>query len=363
VLVTADARAEADWWARHIARLSGQPIRPRPFDASVDGDIASDASDTGVGAFLSATSTPSSLFRTLLARAPDGMTRTMVASLLRRGIEFMAPLPQHLLAASSTLRELWGIATFIDAMGTLLRGGRFRVFMDNLGCVFILGGVVPAFAVGGKLWGEYVSGGSPDRALQRLALHLFEAQLAGGFTLQAVWVPRTENVRADFLSHASEARQHDYRLLPALFHWLDDRWGPHTIDRFACPATCQALQPPHTGRFCGAYFHPDAVWTDAFAAPWAGDNNWLFPPVPLIGRTVAYLRASRASGTLIVPMGPWAPWRPSLRRRGAWAPDVVASVLLGPAPECLALPPRYRSLFRDAPVYALRLDGRRCTGA
>ena len=358
VLVTAAAREEAEWWARHIARLSGQPIRPRPFDSSVDGDIASDASDTGVGAFLSAASTPSSLFRTLLARAPAGMTRTMVASLLRRGIEFMAALPPHLLDASSTLRELWGIATFITSAAPLLRGGRFRVFMDNLGCVFIMGGVVPAFAVGGKAWGEFVSGGSPDPALQRLALQLFEAQLTGGFTLQAVWVPRTENVRADFLSHASEARQHDYCLLPSLFRWLDERWGPHTIDRFACPATCQALAAPHTGRFCGAYFHPDAVWTDAFSAPWAGDNNWLFPPVTLIGRTLAYLRSQGARGTLIVPLGPWAPWRPLLRARGVWAPDVTAHALLGAARECLALPPRYRHLFRGALIYALRIDGR-----
>ena len=362
VLVTAAAREEAEWWIRHLARLSGQPIRPRPFDASVDGDIASDASDSGVGAFLSATSTPSCLFRTLLARAPQGMTRTMVASCLRRGIEFMAALPPHLLAASSTLRELWGVSTFIIAVAPLLRGGRFRVFMDNLGCVFILGGVVPPFAVGGKQWGEYVSGGSPDRALQRLALRLFEAQVQGGFTLQAVWVPRLENVRADFLSHASEARQHDYCLLPALFRWLDERWGPHTIDRFACPATCQPLAEPHTGRFCSAYFHPSAVWTDAFAAPWAGDNNWLFPPVPLIARTLAYLRASGARGTLVVPLGPWAPWRPLLRARGTWAADVTAAVLLGTAADCLALPPRYRSLFRTAPIYALRVDGRRSRG-
>jgi hypothetical protein len=26
---------------------------------------------------------------------------------------------------------------------------------------------------------------------------------------------------------------HDYCLLPILFRWLDERWGPHSIDRFA----------------------------------------------------------------------------------------------------------------------------------
>jgi hypothetical protein len=42
------------------------------------------------------------------------------------------------------------VAGFISAVAPLLRGGRFRLFLDNLGCVFIMGGVVPEFAVGGK---------------------------------------------------------------------------------------------------------------------------------------------------------------------------------------------------------------------
>ena len=75
------------------------------------------------------------------------------------------------------------IAAFIAAVAPLLRGGRFRVFLDNLGCVFILGGVIPEAAIGGLAWGEYVTGGSPDPELQCLALQLFEAQLAGGFSL------------------------------------------------------------------------------------------------------------------------------------------------------------------------------------
>ena len=109
----------------------------------------------------------------------------------------MAALPPALRRASSTLRERYGIAVFVTA-------ARFRAFMDNLGCVFVLGGVAPAFAVGGKQWGEYVSesasGGSPgpdlQLLLQPLALRLFQAQLDGDFRLQPVRVPRDQNVRA-----------------------------------------------------------------------------------------------------------------------------------------------------------------------
>jgi hypothetical protein len=46
----------------------------------------------------------------MMALAPAVASRRMVVRHARRGIEFMAALPQHLLAASSTLRELYGIA-------------------------------------------------------------------------------------------------------------------------------------------------------------------------------------------------------------------------------------------------------------
>ncbi len=52
--------------------------------------------------------------------------------------------------------------------------------------MFIQGGVVPDFAIGGKQWGEFVTGGSPNPDLQSLALRLFQAQLDGVFVLQAV---------------------------------------------------------------------------------------------------------------------------------------------------------------------------------
>ncbi len=97
----------------------------------------------------------------------------------------MAPFEGPVAQASSTYRELFEVAGFISAVAPLLRGGRFRLFLDNLGCLSILGGVVPECAVGSKRWGEYVTGGSPNPALQSLALWLFHSQLDGGFELQA----------------------------------------------------------------------------------------------------------------------------------------------------------------------------------
>ena len=361
VLLSADALDEIRWWIGFLPDHTSAPIRPRPFDASVDGDIASDASDVGFGAVLTTrhgSPAASGLLRALAARAPAGLSLSALAEYVQAGIEFARPLPEYLLDASSTLRELFGIAEFIREVGPLLRGGRFRVFLDNLGCVFIMGGVVPESAIGGLSWGEYVTGGSPNPDLQRLAVQLFEAQLAGSFVLQAVWRPREENVRADFLSRVAAMLQHAYCLRPSLFRWLDERWGPHTIDRFASIDARQPLAPPHTGRFCSLYFHPEAAWVDAFSVPWHGENNWLFPPVPEIGRTVAHLLATGASGTLIVPYAPWAPWLPALMRGRNWAPFVTGLLRLGSPRDCLRIPRDHAHDFRSCEIIALRLSGR-----
>ena len=213
----------------------------------------------------------------------------------------------------------------------------------------------------------------PRPELQRLALQLFQAQLAGRFSLQAVWQPRELNVRADYLSRVAAMLHHAYRLRKALFRWLDDRWGAHTIDHFVSVETYQPLAPPFMGRFCSQYrdYHPAAVWTDAFSVPWHGEVNWLFPPVPAIAQTIAHLRSSRAVGTLIVPFAAWSPWLLALRRGRAWDPLVRDVVRLGAPRYCLCIPVDQRCDFCGCVLIALRLDvrsivssiARRCSSA
>ncbi len=107
------------------------------------------------------------------------------------------------------------------------------MMMDNLGCVFVMGGFIPSFATGGRAWGEFVSGGSPNPDLQRLAVHMIVLQIEHQISFTFVWVPLNLNVRADFLSHVSEMRHHHYSLLEQWFAYLDWLWGQHTIDWFA----------------------------------------------------------------------------------------------------------------------------------
>ena len=110
--------------------------------ASADGDV--EIHDLGSDAVSS------SFLRHLQGLAPPGMHRDEVFRYASRGVQFYAPLPKELREASSTLRELYGIYIFLLAAAAFLARGRHRVIMDNLGCVFIMGGIMPPFAVGGK---------------------------------------------------------------------------------------------------------------------------------------------------------------------------------------------------------------------
>ena len=360
--LSAEARSEIRWWIEHLRRIGSSPIRPRPLGGALDGFIFSDASDIGVGAVLFAEgpeAASSALVTALRARSPTGVSAREVLRLALRGIEFVAPLPEEMLGASSTLREMYGIWLFIAAVCALLTGGRHLVVLDNLGCVSILGGITPAFARGGRPWGEYVSGGSPNPDLQRLALHLHDMQLDHGFTLVPVWRPRAENVRADFLSRVSTLQLHDYQLREDLFLALDAEWGPHTIDRCATHRSCQPLQGRAAGRFCSLFFHPAAVWTDGFSISWSGEVNWAFPPFPFVGDAIASFRNAAAAGTLIVPQTPHATWWPSLQRGGRWSHDILGSRVLGPASRVLhRFSPHAHGLPGGTLILAVRFSGR-----
>jgi hypothetical protein len=128
VLLTAYCLAELRWWKDNLHRIRGSPIRDTPLGSPFDSTTESDASDTGVGAVTfvdGASAVASTLVAALLALAPAGLTRRMVVRHALRGIGFVAALPQHLLAASSTLRELYGVDLAISALARFLSGTRW----------------------------------------------------------------------------------------------------------------------------------------------------------------------------------------------------------------------------------------------
>ena len=187
---------------------------------------------------------------------------------------------------SSTWRELKGVSLAIGAFASQLRGKTVKVCTDNQGVVSV------------------VQKDSMVQELQVLSLHLFNFCRSQNIDLRIQWVPREENVRADLLSRQED--WDDWGISHEFFSFVDGRWGPHTVDRFA--DNFNAKLP----KFNSRYWCPGSSLVDAFTVSWHGENNWLVPPIYLVGDTIKHLHVSHASGTLVVPEWPSAVFYPLL---------------------------------------------------
>ncbi len=91
------------------------------------------------------------------------------------------------------------------------------------------------------------------------------------------------------------------------FRYLDQKWGPFTVDRFA------NWKNAKTDRYNALFWNPRCEAVDAFTQDWSMENNWVVPPIYLIATVLQHARACRSSGTLIAPLWESAPFWPMLR--------------------------------------------------
>jgi hypothetical protein len=364
VTLTSPAIAELIWWARNLELVNGQDIIPRMTSGFFDGKGKSDASDTGYGGWISSKARPGDsglLVQRLQAGPRRGYTLHQARRLAEEGIEMVGHFPPYIANGSSTLRELFGVWMYFVAFASLMQHGRFLLGLDNICCVFILGGVLPLSATGNKE-PKSTPGGSQIPELQELAILIMDLCLHQHITFVVYWTPRAFNERADLLSRATAQRWHEYWLLRKVFFELDGLWGPHTIDRFATSRNAQPLLQPNTGRFCSSFYEDEAECVDSLGADWSGDNNWCFPPYKLIGLTIHHLRRCRAVGTLVVPYWAHGPFWPLLYPQGAGrtpSAHVVAIRELGHGHAVLGFPTDdHRGTICERLIVAIRFDGR-----
>ena len=88
----------------------------------------------------------------------------------------------------------------------------------------------------------------------------------------------------------------NYTINDDVFQILDVRWGPHTIDGFACSYNAKL------SRFNSRFYQPGTEAVDAFLQDWEFEKNWLLPPVFQIARVVDHLRLCNAEDTVVIPM-------------------------------------------------------------
>lgn len=236
---------------------------------------------------------------------------------------------------SSTFRELLAVLLSLQAFIDSLRAQTVVWYTDNQNVARI------------------VSIGSKVPALQRMALDIHRLCLLASVSIDMQWIPRDLNIIADDISKFVDLD--DYSINDGVFYSLDELWGPHTCDRFACHYN--AKLPKFNTRF----YQPGTSGVNAFAQDWSKDNNWLCPPVCLTCKVLSHLKVCNAAGTLVVPLWRSAHFWPRLCFDGLhWSGFVHDWVILPDLPNLFVRGKAKNSIFGRGslpfPSVALRID-------
>ena len=137
-----------------------------------------------------------------------------------------------------------------------------------------------------------VKNGSSKSKLQDWSEKIFEFCYDNQIDLSILWVPRNCLTYADFLS--KEIDYNDWETSPKFFDFLNQKWGPFTIDCFADDSNTKAL------RFYSRYHCPKTLGVNAFHYNWSGENVFLVPPIHLIPITIRQIHLCRCNGVLLV---------------------------------------------------------------
>ncbi|XP_063416792.1 uncharacterized protein LOC134699035 [Mytilus trossulus] len=204
-------------------------------------------------------------------------------------------------STSSTWKELTAVKNVFLSLIDFLSDKNVKWFTDNQNVVSI------------------VSKGSTKSVLQKLALDIFSTCIKHNVNIDMVWIPRTENERADYLSRIIDSD--DWAISEFVFQIVESLWGPHEVDWFASDDNFKL----HV--FYSRFWNENSSGVDAFTVDWRGINGLFVPPVSLIPRVLMYMRQCKAVGTLILPYWPSASFWPMLCPFGdGFISEVVDSI-------------------------------------
>ena len=338
---------ELQFWIRNVRKYNGQDIIWSPTSLSYHCYTSSDASATGYGGFLQI---PTSQTRDSVNKILDNLKELKIqvtVSQAQQGLDVWGSFTLHQQSKSSSWRELFGAGKLLETFGPILSGTTVPIYLDSQVAVMALGGTIPTYP-------HKIFGGSKTLELQDLVSWIYDSAEQHNFGIQAMWIPRTLNERSDFNSHLNEYNHYDFCLTRDAFAQIEQRFGPHSIDRFASDISHQLP------RYNTKYFSPRAEALDAFSLNWAGDNNYLFPPPSLAGRAMYHASVCGADITIVYMQWVSRPYMQSLRKYESEG-KLLDSIYLGHADRVLeyrdsllCAESRYQHLPRGH-VYASRL--------
>ena len=244
VKLTNEAVFELKFWKDNVCKLNGIPLWPivnKPHKI-----IYSDASSVGCGGVIAI-----------------------------EGKVFHQNWSEEERKRNSTFRELLAVSLAVEAFGNELKSQTLAWFTDNQNVVSI------------------VQKGSKVPELQAISLRIFQTCMLNCITIDINWIPRSDNYVADEISKIID--YDDFTINDDVFTLIDEAWGPHTVDRFACHYNAKL------SKFNSRFYQPGTSGVNAFSQDWAFENNWLCPPVFLTAKVIKHLELCKARGTLVVP--------------------------------------------------------------
>ena len=164
--------------------------------------------------------------------------------------------------------------------------------------------------------------GSKKVELQAEALDMFKLSVQHNIIMEPKWIPREQNKVADYLSCIVD--YDDWGLSVAVFQLIEDKWGPHTVDRFPNSTNAKLL------RFNSRFLDIGSEAVDAFTVHWGMENNYSSPPVYLIPHLLFHAMYCKCVGTLIVPEWPSAAFWPLILNSHGSLVHFVKDYLLSP---------------------------------
>ena len=205
---------------------------------------------------------------------------------------------------SSTHREVYAILFGLASFKYLCKNNNVLWYTDS----YTASKIVPK--------------GSTIDTLHTMALAIYKICVSNNINLTVEWVPRSCITYTDQLSKVLDFD--DWCTTPALFCYIDSRWGPHTIDRFA--DSCNTKLP----RFNSKFFCPYTEQVNAFSTGWQNENNYMVPPVALIPKSLQHMQACNAKGTMVVPFWPSASFYPLIKKNATdYFEFVTEAIYLG----------------------------------
>lgn len=123
---------------------------------------------------------------------------------------------------------------------------------------------------------------------------------------EVFWVPSKLNP-ADDLTRWID--QNDWGLNQLVFNIIEEKWGPHSVDRMP------DHQNAKLNRFNSRFYCPGTEGVNCFTQDWSKENNYVCPPFALIHRVLQHIIETKAIATVIVPKWVSAEWWPTLMYR------------------------------------------------